>query len=136
MNYRKLLDRITFRLMHLASLSVVVVLLLIVAGLYLKSLPILKTKSLTQILFSQDWHPLKGEFGLLPFIAGTAWVTVLAGLIALPLSLLTAIYLAEFAPSRIRGFFKPVMDILAGIPSVVYGLWGVLFLSFSALANT
>lgn len=102
------------------------VLLLMVTGLLLRSRPILAIKPLTDLLFSKAWHPLRGEFGFLPFIAGTLWVTVLATILAVPLSLLTAIYLSEYAHERIRSLVKPVIDLLAGIPSVVYGVWGIL----------
>ncbi|MBE0460539.1 MAG: phosphate ABC transporter permease subunit PstC [Candidatus Aminicenantes bacterium] len=95
-------------------------------GLYQRSRSILATKSLTELLFSTSWHPLKGEFGFFPFIMGTIWVTGVAVVIAIPLCLLTAIYLSEYAHRRIREWTKPLIDLLAGIPSVVYGVWGVL----------
>lgn len=99
---------------------------LIAFGLYQKSRPILATKSLSELLFSTSWHPLRGEFGFFPFIMGTLWVTGVAVAIAIPLCLLTAIYLSEYADKRVREGTKPLIDLLAGIPSVVYGVWGVL----------
>jgi phosphate transport system permease protein len=102
------------------------IILLMIVGLYLKSRPILANQPLGQLLFSSRWHPSRGEFGFLAFIMGTLWVTGLAVLIAVPLCLLTAIYLSEYAHSRIREWVKPLIDILAGIPSVVYGVWGIL----------
>ena len=101
---------------------------LILFGLIQKSKGIFALKSLSQLLFSSSWHPLRGEFGLLPFIMGTLWVTSVAMVIAIPISLLTAIYLSEYAPRLIRDFTKPIIDLLAGIPSVVYGVWGVLLI--------
>jgi phosphate transport system permease protein len=95
-------------------------------GLFQKSWPILAVKSLSHLLFSSSWHPLKGEFGFLPFIMGTLWVTFVALILAVPVSLLTAIYLSEYAPKFMREYTKPIIDLLAGIPSVVYGVWGVL----------
>jgi phosphate transport system permease protein len=100
----------------------------IAVGLVQKSSPILAVKHLSELLFSSSWRPLSGQFGFYPFIMGTLWVTGVAMLIAIPLCLLTSIYLAEYAPSRIRGILKPVIDLLAGIPSVVYGLWGILLI--------
>jgi phosphate transport system permease protein len=100
--------------------------LLIAAALYLRARPILNARPLRELLFSTAWHPLKGEFGFYPFIMGTLWVTAVAMLIAVPPSLLTAIYLAEYAPPRFLAFAKPLIDLLAGIPSVVYGVWGML----------
>lgn len=69
---------------------------------------------------------MKGQFGFLPFIMGTIWVTLLAILIALPISLLTAIYLTEYSKSIVRKFVFPALDILAALPSVIYGVWGIL----------
>jgi phosphate transport system permease protein len=99
---------------------------LMLFGLIQKSRPILALKSFSGLLFGSGWHPLKGEFGLLPFIAGTLWVTLVAMMIAVPISLLTAVYLSEYAPKFVREFAAPAVDLLAGIPSVVYGVWGVL----------
>jgi len=95
-------------------------------ALYLRAQPILAAKPLTELLFSTTWHPLQGAFGFFPFIIGTLWVTGLAMVIAVPPSLLTAVYLAEYASTRVRGIAKPLIDLLAGIPSVIFGIWGVL----------
>jgi len=95
-------------------------------GLYQRSRPILAIKSLSELLFSTSWHPLRKEFGFFPFIMGSLWVTGVAVVIAIPLCLLTAIFLSEYAPRYIREWTKPLIDLLAGIPSVVYGVWGVL----------
>lgn len=97
-----------------------------IAGLYLRSRPILAMRPLTELLSSTAWRPLSGDFGLLPFIAGTLWVTGVAVAIAVPLSLLTAIFLSEYAPRRVREWAKPLIDVLAGIPSVIFGVWGML----------
>ncbi len=102
--------------------------LLMLLGLLQKSRAILALKSFSGLLFGSGWHPLKGEFGFLPFLMGTLWVTLVAMVLAVPISLLTAVYLSEYAPKFIREFTKPVIDLLAGIPSVVYGVWGVLMI--------
>jgi len=108
------------------ALGAALLVLLIAAALYLRARPILNARPLRELLLSTAWHPLKGEFGFYPFIMGTLWVTAVAMLIAVPPSLLTAIYLAEYAPPRFLAFAKPLIDLLAGIPSVVYGVWGML----------
>ena len=102
--------------------------LLMLFGLLQKSRAILALKSFSGLIFGSGWHPLKGEFGFLPFLMGTIWVTLVAMVLAVPISLLTAVYLSEYAPKFIREFTKPVIDLLAGIPSVVYGVWGVLMI--------
>lgn len=95
-------------------------------GLFIKAYPILEKQSLTDLLFSTSWMPLQGKFGLLPFIIGSLWVTGIAIIIGVPLSLLTSIYLTEYAGKRIRELANPLIDLLAGIPSVIYGVWGVI----------
>ncbi len=123
---RLLKDLLARRVMFLLTAVPGLVVLLMIFGLFQKSRPILAVKSVSDLLFSLSWHPLKGEFGFLPFIMGTLWVTFVALILAVPVSLLTAIYLSEYAPKFIREYTKPVIDLLAGIPSVVYGVWGVL----------
>jgi phosphate transport system permease protein len=128
MRFRRLKDLVASRFMLAATIFSALVVVLIAVGLLQKSRPVLAMKPLTDLLFSSSWHPLSGEFGLYPFIMGTFWVTGVAMLIAIPPCLLVSIYLAEYAPSRIRGAVKPLIDLLAGIPSVVYGLFGVLLI--------
>ena len=123
---RLLKDRLAGQFMFLLVIFSGLIVFLIAFGLYQKSRPILATKPLTELLFSTSWHPLRGEFGFFPFIMGTLWVTGVAVAIAIPLCLLTAIYLSEYADKRVREGTKPLIDLLAGIPSVVYGVWGVL----------
>jgi phosphate transport system permease protein len=119
-------DIIARRAMLLLTLVPSGLVLLIVFGLYQKSKVLLGLKSLGSLLFSTAWAPLKGQFGFLPFILGTLWVTAVALVIALPISLFTAIYLSEYAPRFFRELAKPVIDLLAGLPSVVFGVWGIL----------
>ncbi len=127
MRYKRLLkDKLASKFMLILTILSSLIVFLIAFGLYQRSRSILATKSLTELLFSTSWHPLKGEFGFFPFIMGTIWVTGVAVVIAIPLCLLTAIYLSEYAHRRIREWTKPLIDLLAGIPSVVYGVWGVL----------
>ncbi|HRG38695.1 MAG TPA: phosphate ABC transporter permease subunit PstC [Bacteroidia bacterium] len=112
-----------FLTLTLLSLFVVV---LIIVGLYYKSAPILEKNSLWDMLSSDVWRPFKGKFGFLPFITGTLYVTLVAIVIALPLSLFTSIYLSEYAHKRVKQILNPLVDLLSGIPPVVYGVWGVL----------
>jgi phosphate transport system permease protein len=100
--------------------------LIIVIGLFIKSKPILINISLFELLLSSSWHPLKGEFGFYPFIISTIEVTTIAMIMAVPICLLTAIFLSEYAHACIREYLRLAIDILAGIPSVIYGLCGVI----------
>ena len=124
--WRLIQDKIAARSMLILTIFSGLILVFMTVGLYQKSRPILAMKSLGHLLFTSSWHPLRGEFGFLPFIIGSLWVTLVAVIIAVPLCLLAAIYLSEYAPRRIREGARPLIDLLAGIPSVVFGVWGVL----------
>jgi phosphate transport system permease protein len=95
-------------------------------GLYLKSFFLLEHHSLFELLFSKEWRPSAGKFGFYPFIVGSVWVTLLAMLISGPVCLLAAIYVTQYTKRRFLRIMHPAIDILAGIPSVAYGLWGSL----------
>jgi phosphate transport system permease protein len=85
--------------------------------------------TLGNFLGSTKWNPLLGgtkSFGIWALISGTMLVTVIAMIIALPLGLITAIYLSEYAHKRVRGVLKPVLEILAGVPTVVYGFFALM----------
>jgi phosphate transport system permease protein len=123
---RLLKDKLAEKLMLLLTIFSGLIVFLMAFGLYQRSRPILAIKPLGELLFSIFWRPSKGEFGFLPFIMGSLWVTAVAVAIAVPLCLLTAIYLSEYAPKSVRERTKPLIDLLAGIPSVVFGVWGVL----------
>jgi phosphate transport system permease protein len=97
-------------------------------GFIYKSSALLRNFSLWDLLSGAEWSPLNGQFGFLPFILSSLYVTVLAVVIALPVSLLTALFITENARWWVRRFIFPVLDILAGVPSVVYGLWGTLII--------
>jgi phosphate transport system permease protein len=125
-NIRPLKNTVSRTLMKILTLFTISFVFIIGAGLFLRSQAILWTKPLSELLFSSSWYPLKGKFGLLPFIMGTLWVTGIAAFIAVPLSILSAIYLSEYAHGVVLKISKPLIDLLAGIPSVVFGLWGVL----------
>lgn len=111
----------------LTSLSLLLVVVMGI-GLYMKSSPILEEHSLWTLLSASEWKPMKNQFGFFPFVMGTVWVTGLAVLFALPVSLLMAIFLTEYSRRFVRRFVFPLLDILAGLPSVIYGVWGSLLL--------
>jgi phosphate transport system permease protein len=108
------------------SIIPIILALLILVVLVYKSWPLLKTHNLWQLLSGQIWKPEEGLFGFWPFITGTFWVTFASLVLAVPPCLLTAIYLSEYTGRTLRTFMKPLLDILAAIPSVIYGVWGTL----------
>ncbi len=123
---RRIRDRLSGRLFFCITALPMCLLAVMLVALVLRTRPILAENSLAALLSGRVWQPWQKLFGFYPFIAGTFWVTLLALLIAGPPSLLTAIYLAEYARPRTRTVMKLFLDLLAGIPSVVYGVWGVI----------
>ena len=84
---------------------------------------------LTEFLLGVRWAPLTGHFGVLPLVTATLMTTVIGMTIALPLGLFVAIYLSEYASKRARSTIKPVLEVLAGIPTVVYGFFALTFIT-------
>lgn len=123
---RRLRDAVAAASMRLSLVFIHILALAVGAGLFLKAWPLLEQVPLGSILLSTSWHPLRGDFGLYPFIMGTLAVTALAMAVSIPICLLSAVYLSEYANSRFRELARLAVDILAGIPSVIYGLCGVL----------
>ncbi len=103
----------------------------IVFILFYESAGFFKKVSIVEFLTGTQWTPLFSEprFGVLPLVAGTFLTTSIALVVALPVGLITAIYLSEYAPSRLREFLKPVLELLAAVPTVVYGYFALLFLT-------
>ena len=112
----------------LLALSVAALTLLLVYNMAVHAMPAIQKFGL-RFLFTTTWDPVKEVFGALPFIYGTIISSALALLIAVPVSLGIAIYLAELAPVWIREPLSFLIELLAAIPSVVYGLWGIFVLA-------
>jgi len=123
---RKWVDRISGGWMCISIFVLLLLPLAIGLGLVLKSLPILHQYSLGSLLGTAAWSTLEGKFGFYAFILGSLWVTVLSFILSAPVCLLSAIYLTQYAPRWLTQGMYFVIDVLAGIPSVVYGVWGVL----------
>jgi len=128
MNIRKIRNDLGVHFIRIICGLLCLLFFLIFFTLIVKSSTILGDHSLIDLLFSPTWNPTKGEFGLGSVIVGTIYVTVIALIIAIPISLLSAVYLSEYAPRKIRKILRPFIDVLAGVPSVVYGLCAFLLL--------
>ena len=128
MNIRILKDRTARGVMFFLTVISLLLVFVMGIGLYLKSAPVFEEHTLKELLFSANWKPMKGQFGFLPFIMGTIWVTGIAVAMALPIALLTAVFLTEYAKSYVRKYVFPALDILAALPSVIYGVWGTLLI--------
>lgn len=123
---RVIFDRLSGTWMVTALAIILFLPLIIGIALYLKANPLFELQSLPQLIGSSDWSPTDGDFGFLPFILSSLYVTGLSFLFAAPICLFAAIYLTQFASKRLIYVMHPVIDILAGIPSVIYGMWGIL----------
>jgi phosphate transport system permease protein len=127
-NIRIIKNKFTYYLFYFIGILVSLLLFFIAFVLLFKSYPIIDLKGFFTPIISADWFPLKGEFGILPFILSSFFVTIASIAITVPICLLTAIYLIEYAKKRILNFFYPIIDILAGLPSVIYGVWGIIII--------
>jgi len=126
-----------FRLVLLASSLIAILTTLgIFFSLFFESLQFFRSTSIGDFLFGRQWSPQSAinndqtlaetSFGALPLFYGTAFIAIIAMLVALPVGLMTAIYLTEYAPKKVRDVVKPALEILAGIPTVVYGFFAAL----------
>ncbi len=107
----------------------------IVIALLIPSIEFFVQVPVADFLFGTRWAPrfANASFGVLPLVTATLWTTAIALLTAVPLGLGAAIYLSEYAPWRVRQVLKPVLEILAGIPTVVYGLFALTFIQATVL---
>jgi phosphate transport system permease protein len=103
----------------------------IILVLTVETFAFLREVSIIEFLTGTEWTPLFAtpRFGVLPLVVGTTLVSLIAMLVALPMGLLSAIYLSEYAGPRLRRIVKPVLEVLAGIPTVVYGYFALLFVT-------
>lgn len=123
---RLMRNRLTHGWMRAWMVAMMALPVVIGFGLIWKSWPLLQSHSIIHLLGSDVWRPLAGEFGFAPFVLSSLWVTLLALLIAGPVCVFSALHLTQYAPRAILRLMQPVIDILAGIPSVIYGVWGIV----------
>ncbi len=124
----RLQEKIIEKVITLIAFSSIAILFLITFFIFKEGLPFIFKIGLGRFLASSDWAPTKGHFGLLPMIVGSLLVTAGALALGVPLGLSAAVFLVEFSRPRVRRVLKPAIELLAGIPSVVYGFLGVLLL--------
>jgi phosphate transport system permease protein len=128
---RRLVEFLIERALFLCAAASVLVTLGIIVILTYETAGFLREVPLGEFLTGTEWTPLYADqhFGVLPLVTGTLLVTGIAMLVALPAGLLSAIYLSEYAPSGARRVVKPVLEVLAGVPTVVYGYFALLFVT-------
>lgn len=128
LSYRIYKDQVTAKIMRTLAVLSLFTCLVMGGGLLYKSWPILSAHSLWTLVSSSEWSPMAGAFGFWSFICSSLFVTVIAVSIAVPVALFTSLFLTERQHPWVRQLIFPTLDILAGIPSVVYGLWGMLII--------
>ena len=133
---RSAVERIVLALFMVCSCAAILTTVGIVLSVLFETLRFFEKVSPAEFLFGLEWSPqtairqdqvgASGSFGAVPVFAGTLLITVIAMAVAAPLGLLSAVYLAEYAPRRVRAVAKPLLELLAGIPTVVYGFFAAL----------
>jgi len=128
---RHIKERLIEFLLFLAALSAVATTAAIVAILLYESIGFFRHVPLLDFLTDTQWTPLFSDahYGILPLLSGTLMVALVALGVAVPLGTITAIYLSEFAPHKVREVVKPVLELLEGVPTVVYGYFALLFVT-------
>ncbi len=110
----------------MTALASIVAVALICIFLFQSGIPAIKEIGLTDFLFGKEWRPGNNLFGIFPMIVGSLYVTAGAILIGVPVGLFMAVYLAMYCPPKVYKILKPAVDLLAGIPSIVYGFFGMV----------
>lgn len=122
----------TIRFVFLGTASIsILVLSLIVLFLFMEGIPIFSRVSVPGFIFGREWYPASSppDFGIFPLLAASVAVTLLSAAISIPLGVMTALYLAEIASVRFRSIAKPVVELLAALPSVVIGFFGMVIVA-------
>jgi phosphate transport system permease protein len=119
-------DRASKNIVFICAFASIIILIAIFVFIFKEGLPVFRQVGILDFLFGTQWRPGIGEYGVLPMILGSLYVTFGAMLIAIPLGIGCAILLAEVAPFKVRQILRPAVELLVGIPSVVYGLVGLL----------
>lgn len=125
LNRKKIYEKINERLLLICGLISIIAVLSITIFIFSKGIPAIKEIGLKEFIFGEEWQPTGGRFGLYPMIVGSLYVTLGAVMIGVPIGILTAVFISELAPKRVASFYRRLVELLAGIPSVVYGFFGL-----------
>lgn len=129
--HRKTTEKLIQRCFMCIAMLSIIILAMIMIFLFMEGIPIFRTVSFSDFIFGKYWYPTDdpADFGIFSLIIGSLAVTILSAVISIPLGVLTAIYLAEIASSRVSEIIKPVIEMLAALPSVVIGFFGMMVMS-------
>jgi len=120
-------EKLSGMIFLLIALSALSVLALITIFIFIKGVPIINKVGLFNFVFGMVWDPSHGAYGIFPMIIGSVSVTLGAAILGVPVAICCSIFLAEYAPAALSNIVRPAIQLLAAIPSVVYGFWGLLF---------
>lgn len=118
-------DKISETILFICAVTSLAIILLMGLFVLKEGYPIFKKIGIGNFILGRNWSPSSDTFGIFPMIIGTIATTVGALILAVPTSVMTAVFLTEFAPKKVENLFNPAIELLAGIPSVIYGLFGM-----------
>lgn len=121
-------ERLIQVVLLLLAFSAVASLLVITVFIVREGLPVLASEGLWQFLSGREWAPTQGQYGILPMILGSLWVTFGALVLGVPLGLAVAVFVTDYSPPALSDLLRPAIQLLAGIPSVIYGFIGLQIL--------
>ena len=129
--FRQFKELLIKALLFICAASSVLITVGVVWTLIAEALPFFQEVSLKQFLFDKEWTPLfeNAQYGILNLVCGTLLTTMIALSVAIPLGTITAVFLSEYAPEKTREIFKPILELLAAVPTVVYGYFAMLFVT-------
>ncbi|MFZ3231089.1 MAG: phosphate ABC transporter permease subunit PstC [Pseudobdellovibrio sp.] len=118
-------------ILFICAASSVLITLGVVWTLVVEAIPFFGEVTLGQFIFDKEWTPLfeNAQFGILNLVSGTVLTTLIALSVAIPLGTITAVFLSEYASEKVREIFKPILEMLAAVPTVVYGYFAMLFVT-------
>jgi phosphate transport system permease protein len=125
---KRIREKIPGWIFLILALSSISALALITLFIIVRGAPLIAEAGVINFIFGMKWVPGQGQFGIFPMVVGSVYVTLGAAVIGVPIGVCCSIFLTEFAPGTLRNIFRPAIQLLAGIPSVVYGFWGLLFI--------
>ena len=125
---KKYKEQVMHAVFFIAACASVLAVALICLFLFVNGIPAMREIGIFKFLLGTMWKPRNNIYGILPMIMGSIYVTAGAILIGVPIGILTSVFMASYCPKKVYRFFKSAIDLLAGIPSVVYGFFGLMML--------
>lgn len=129
MSKRYVIDYLIERGLFVITSFTFILISLLLIFLLIEAIPAFYENGVLNFIFGLNWSPDNNEFGIFPMIVGSVYITLIALIMAVPISVSCAIFLEEIAPKKLKNLFKPIIQTLAGIPSVIYGFFGLTLIA-------